>query len=490
MRGLNWSVKAYCAFLFWSTMAVALPAQTFTTLHSFDNTDGLGPSGLVQATNGNLYGTTVDGGANGYGTVFRVTVGGKLTTLHSFDYPEGGAYPYRALVQAADGNFYGTTQVGGGSNNCPPGCGTVFKITPNGELITLHSFDGTDGEYPNGLVLATNGKFYGTTYSGGANGDGTVFKIALNGSLTTLHSFDNTDGAYPAARLAQAANDSFYGTTSEGGADNDGTVFKMTPNGTLTTLHSFDKADGQQPAAGLIQGSNGSFYGTTSSGGANTSCSNGYGCGTVFKITPSGALTTLYNFCSQSNCSDGANSYAALVEGTDGNFYGTTDLGGGSSFCYARDPLGCGTVFEITPGGVLTTLYRFCSQSNCTDGIFSDSPVVQDTSGMFYGTTALGGANISCNGNQGCGTVFSLSVGLGPFVKTEPASGTVGAAVTILGTGLGHATNVRFNGLESKFTIVSASEITTTVPNGATTGPVRVITPNGKLQSNAPFRVK
>ena len=190
---------------------VASPAQTFTLLYSFDLTDGADPwAGLVQATDGNFYGTTYQGGANGAGTVFKITAGGVLTTLHSFDGTDG-ADPFAGLVQATDGSFYGTTYYGGAGS----GYGTVFKITAGGVLTRLHSFDSTDGANPHAeLVQATDGNFYGTTYNGGANAAGTVFKITAGGVLTTLHRFDFTDGAYPRARLVQATDGSFYGTTS------------------------------------------------------------------------------------------------------------------------------------------------------------------------------------------------------------------------------------------------------------------------------------
>src|SRR5208283_4124834 len=181
---------------------------------------------------------------------------------------------------------------------------------------TLHSFDVTDGQYPEaGLVQATNGEFYGTTFEGGANGDGTVFKITPSGTLTTLHSFDNTDGSWIIAGLVQATNGDFYGTTFEGGASDNcrggcGTIFKITPSGTLTTLHSFDNTDGSNPQAGLVQATNGKFYGTASGGGAND-------FGTVFKITPNGTLTTLHSF----NFYTDGDPLAGLVQATNGDFY-------------------------------------------------------------------------------------------------------------------------------------------------------------------------
>jgi len=429
----NRGMRACAAFVLCATTAIALPAQTFTTLHSFDyHTDGCCLMyGLVQASNGNLYGTTEAGGANVDGTVFKITPTGRLTTLHNFLWTDGAFA--NGLVQAADGNLYGTAQEGGAY-----GYGTAFKITPEGTLTTLHNFDGTDGNGPYfGLVQAASGDLYGTTSGGGAN----------NNALCS-----------PLSGLAGC-----------------GTVFKITPSGTLTTLYNFCSqigcTDGAAPFAGLVQATNGDFYGTTGGGGVN-------GAGTVFKITPSGSLTTLYSFC----CADGSRPYAGLVQGTDGNLYGTTLFGGAttvSSGC--SSPSGCGTVFKITPSGSLTTLYNFCSETGCADGWYPYAGLIQDTNGTFYGTTEGGGA-------ANAGTVFSLSVGLGPFVETLRTYGTVGA-VEILGTDLTGATSVSFNGTAAAFTVVAPSLITATVPVGASSGTVQVVTPSGTLSSNVPFRV-
>ena len=192
-------------------------------------------------------------------------------------------------MQATDGSFYGTTSAGG-----VHGYGTVFKITPAGRLTSLHSFESaTNGANPNaGLVQATDGNFYGTTSGGGVNGHGTVFKITTSGRLTTLHSFDSTDGAAPIAGLVQATDGNFYGTTSEGGINGYGTVFKLNPARRLTTLHNFDLTDGATRIAGLVQATDGNFYGTTYEGGAQAQHNNcvsiqfSNGCGTIFKITP------------------------------------------------------------------------------------------------------------------------------------------------------------------------------------------------------------
>ena len=472
----------------YGTVFKITPDGTLTTLYSFcpqsDCTDGAYPGALVQAANGDFFGTTPSGGTNSYGTVFKITPSGTLTTLYSFcsqtNCADGDAPQAGLLVQAANEDLYGTTLSGGASPG-PYGFGggTVFKITPSGTLTTLYSFCSqsgcTDGGGPEaGLVQATNGDLYGTTWGGGVNGQGTVFKITQGGTLTTLYSFCSqtncADGRGPVAGLVQAANGDLYGTTGQDGANGGGTIFKITPSGTLTTLYSFCPKSGctdTYPSAGLVQAANGDLYGTTLQGGARL-----YG-GTVFKITPSGTLTPLYRFCSQTNCPDGASPVAGLVQATNGEFYGTTENGGAN---------GGGTIFKITPSGSLTTLYSFCSQSGCTDGNYPIAGLVQDTHGDFYGTTSGGGSN-------NYGTVFRLSVGLGPFVKPRPPFGKVGATVKILGTDLTGATSVSFNGTAAVFTVVSSSEITTTVPAGASSGEVQVVTPSGTLSSNASFRV-
>ena len=247
-------------------------------------------------------------------------------------------------------------------------------------------------------------------------------------------------------------------------------VFKLTPGGTLTTLYSFCAqkycTDGSVPHAGLVQSPNGDFYGTTFYGGANDD-------GTVFKITASGVQTTLYSFCSQLKCADGANPGAALTLASDGNFYGTTS-GGVIIGLHNGD----GTVFKITPGGKLTTLHTF----DGTDGAGPVGGLIQATNGIFYGTTALDGAG-------GRGTLFRLSCGLRPFGRHNATLGKMGAPVTILGTNLTGATGVSFNGTAATFTIVSGTEIKTTVPTGATTGFLKVTTPKKTLKSNVVFRV-
>ena len=412
------SKKVCIVFLFCAAVVTLSSAQTFTTLANFNGTNGAWPSAsVIQATDGNFYGTSFgDSGTDG--TVFKITPSGILTTLHRFcSLPNcaDGSFPSAALLQAADGNFYGTTTEGGTSQNCPlqNGCGTVFKITPTGALTSVYNFC----------------------------------------SLANC-----ADGETPYAVLLQGADGSLYGTTQNGGVGSlYGTVFKLTPTGTLTTVYSFCSqqgcTDGAFPNETLVRGADGKFYGTTN----NTGIGNGHG--TVFSLTPSGILTTLYSFCSQPNCSDGEAPMAGLVQATDGNFYGTTYAGGNNNCNFG---FGCGTIFRITPSGALTTLYRyssdpygtvsyypsllqgtdgslygvtqtggaqnqgtifrittagtltvlysFCSAANCTDGAGPTAALLQAADGSFYGTTRLGGTGYC--GGAGCGTVFSLSVGI------------------------------------------------------------------------------
>jgi len=338
------------------------------------------------------------------------------TTLVTFTGPNGAWPASESLVQGHDGNFYGTTNEGGTYE-----AGTVFKISPSGTLTTLHSFCAQncsdDGSRPlAGLVLGNDGNFYGTTDLGGAHDSGTVYKITPTGALTILYGFcaqpNCADGGDPFSGLVQAKNGNFYGTTNYGGANAEfcnggcGTIFEITPAGKFTTLYSFcsqpNCTDGGFPMGGLIQDSNGNFYGVTQQGGTNTGSDEcqGFlpGCGTVFEFTPSGKLTTLYNFCSQAHCADGVLPFAGLVQASNGDFYGTTSEGGNPP------PQAYGTVFKITQSGILTVLHNF----DVTDGSIPIANLIQATNGALYGTTY--GLDTTP------GTIFKITPG-GAFTK-------------------------------------------------------------------------
>ncbi len=464
--------------------AIASSAQTFTRLTKFNGDDGARPTfgSLIQGPDGNFYGTTSLGGANNAGSVFKITPSGKVTTLYSFCSQAGctdGDVPNDSLMQTVDGNFYGTTFEGGASNN-----GTVFELTPIGVLTTLHSFctsSCSDGLFPYaGLTLAPDGEFYGATSRTGGQMSiyGTVFEMSQMGQLTTLYTFcaqpNCIDGSSGARGLTLAANGNFYGVTGDGGADSAGTIFKITPEGEFRTLHSFNRSDGATPN-GVIQATNGNLYGATLGGGTNNS-------GVIFELTPEGQFQVLYNFCSQVNCSDGANPNAPLMEGSDGNFYGTTTFGGVS---LNQSVLGLGTVYQITPAGQFTTLHRFCAGGgDCADGAYPEAGLTQGTDGNFYGLTY---GRLACPGN--CGTVFKLSMGLAPFVEASQDFGRVGHSVNILGNNLTGTTSVTFDGVPATFKVLSNTFVRATVPSDACNGRIEVTTPAGTLSSNTDFYV-
>lgn len=467
----------------------SLAFPPFTSLHSFNGTDGESTlAGLIQATDGDLYGTEGYGGSNCAatamcGTIFKITPSGAFTTFYNFCSQAAcldGKGPLGPLLQGTDGDFYGTTYQGGSQN-----AGTIFKISLTGTLTTIHSFCSqggcADGGSPEaGLIQATNGNLYGVAPNGGVYGGGTIFAIAPDGQFTTLYSFcaqaQCADGMGPSG-VIQATDGDLYGTTGLGGANSRGTIFKITLSGVLTTLYNFCPQagcpDGSQPN-GLIQGPNGHMYGTTYWGGTNfANCL--FGCGTIFQITLDGAFSTLYSFCSLNGCPHGEQPQPVLIQ-ANSNLYGITFSGGANG-------TGGGSVFTLTPSGTLNTLYSFCSEGECSDGA---APVglTLGTDGSLFGTTEVDGAN----GNYG--TVFRLSVGLNSFIKTLPTSGQIGTAIKILGTNLSGASSVTFNGVAATFTVNSSSEISTTVPTGATSGQIQVVIPGGTLDSNVPFTVR
>lgn len=296
-----------------SSALTAVQAQTFTKLVDFDGTDGEYPyfMALVQNTDGDLYGTTYYGGVNHVGTLFEMSRSGELTVLYNFD--TSAEFPAAGLTLGRDGNLYGTT-AGGGN-----GYGTVFKLTSKGTFHVLHTFRQSDGASPYGpLFQASDGNFYGTTADGGNNGCGTVFRITPNGTFTNLYSFMSNSAGHPMSGVVQGIDGALYGTTS-GGDCCAGSVYRITVQGKFSTLHLFcsdqNCSDGDTPVGGLVLANDGSFYGTTEYGGSN---SNNQPYGTVYKITPAGAFTIIYDFCSAPNCTDGGAPFAGLIQATDG----------------------------------------------------------------------------------------------------------------------------------------------------------------------------
>ena len=391
--------------------ASSLHAQSLSVLYSFANdTQAKNPGYLIQGADGNFYGQT-NGDQIHPSTVFQFTPAGSLTTLLSTQ----AIAVLRSIVYAKNGSLYGTTVNDGQcaavqASHLHYGCGTVFQLTPQGVESILYEFqDMTDGFDPSNLVSGADGNFYGLT-SGGFLQDktgsaplsmGTVFKITPGGTLTTLFTFSGPNGNYPNA-LIQGANGNLYGTTRYGGTgpctlppetgypeeDGCGAVFEITPGGALTVLYSFQGADDGSDPEIFVPGADGNFYGVTF--GSNSS--NSYG--TFFKITPSGTFTTLFNFAGTQARPQ------ALTAAANGNFYGIT-IYGGSGNCFpgtSKNPGGCGTIFELTPGGALSTVFNL-------DGALIDddvSSLMQGLDGNLYGTCALCGEN-------GPGLVFEFA---------------------------------------------------------------------------------
>ena len=410
-------------------------AGTFTTLHHFSaaydeegvfhcSTEGCGPSHLIQASDGNFYGTTPSGGTTRFGgTVFKITGAGAVTTVHSFDCNTEGCGP-SLLIQVSDGSLYGTARYGGKG-------GTVFKITGAGAVTTVHSFDcGAEACQPDALIQARDGNFYGTTLAGPvgdpSHSAGTVFELTPSGTLTTLHPFGCViEGCGPNAGLIQARDGNFYGTTGGGGTFGGGTIFRITPSGTLTTLHSFDPdvpGEGYYPVGSLIQARDGNFYGTTVYGGDGTGLGTGDG-GTVFKIDGAGTFTTLHTFhrCGEA---EGCTPFGGLIQASDGDFYGTTASGGNGV------GVGAGTIFKITAAGIFTTLYIF--RGDDSDGVGLYAGLIQASDGYFYGTTQISVFKLTASGTLTKLHALDSPNGLiqasdGNFYGTTAGGGTAGA---------------------------------------------------------------
>jgi uncharacterized repeat protein (TIGR03803 family) len=469
-------VVAVACAAFIVSLVVPAQAQTLTQF-DLDGKNGYEPyTTVTQGTDGNFYGTTAFGGTHMDGNIFRMTPTGEIINVYSFcSLPNcadgwGGGWP---PILAPDENLYGVTYAN-----------TLYRLTMGGEFTTLFTFCGSECSYPIGITLASDGNFYGTTAGGGLSNNGTIFRVSLTGQYTVLHSFCSlpncTDGTYPLFPPIQGNDGNFYGTTFNGGSQGAGVVYKLTPSGVYKVIHNFcafgnrNCPGGTNPAT-LVQDAEGNFVGATQSGGAHYN-------GVVFKITPAGHYSVLYDF-SDSSASVGWSS-AGLTLASDGNLYGV--LGGGPSGSW--DPNVPGGIYRITPEGEFTPLYRFCQWARC--GFNPLAPLVQATDGTFYGTTAFGG--MPGGGDldfPGYGTAFQFANGLSPLVETVPVAGSLGQSVLILGNGLSGASSVTFNGVPAEFKVEKDTFIRATVPAGATTGTVSVVTPSGTLNSNPQFVV-
>ena len=468
-RGTARSIVAMSLLLF---TALAASAQTYTVLHTYPIGSGnysgiVAPQVTSQGRDGNLYSTVSNNGSKNSGTVYNITTAGAPTTVYNFcslTSCADGAGPFGGVTLGFDGNFYGTTQ-GGGSH----AAGTVFKVTPIGTLTTLWNFaNGTDDSVPVYTTLqGQDGNTYGVSVGQYNGQDGAFFKVSASGVFKALRDFNYTNGADPNLPT-QGTDGNFYGTAQLGGDPTCkcGVVYKATAAGAITVLHAFKgyPTDGNRPIGILVQGTDGNFYGTTYRGGAHNE-------GSVFKITPAGVSTLLYSFNYGNGNFDAQLPEAGLTLGTDGNFYGVTANGGTKN---------AGAIFKITPAGSESVLYSFCSVT-CNDGFSPTTPLVLHTDGKFYGNT---------NGNSLGGSVFySFDVGFKPLVDLVTWSAKVGKTVEILGQGFTGTTAVSFNGVPATFTNVSDTYMTATVPAGALTGTVTVTTFTSTMKSNRAFLV-
>jgi uncharacterized repeat protein (TIGR03803 family) len=414
---------------------------SFAVLHTFAGTDGADSTApLIQATDGNLYGTAQNGGSGGFGTAFQMTPSGQFTLLHQFQGADGQT-PVGGLLEASDGNLYGTTATGSGTVSY----GTCFRLTLAGQLTTIYKLVNTTAYQPRAtLIQGTDGMLYGTAAAGGAFGDGSIFRITTAGQATVLysfvqstgfglysglyqasdgnlytmtfyggpypntfyaygvicrittdgqttpvHPFDGGEGYYPYGALVQAADGNLYGATGGGGDHGIGTLFRTTLDGHLTILHSFDFTDGNFPVGPFVVGKDGALYGATLYNGPGSGASTSHG--TIFRITTGGSFQTVYGFNQQAQ---GIEPRGALILAKDGNFYGTT-FGGGTN--------NMGVVFRMTPAGQLTALASFDQSTGYTnpDAAVGGSGVVQASDGNFYGTNTEGG--------KGNGTIYRVT---------------------------------------------------------------------------------
>jgi uncharacterized repeat protein (TIGR03803 family) len=468
MKKIEIGELATMAVLLLAVGAMSAHAQTYTDVYNFGTNPGdpinfQGPHFVAQGTDGNLYSTSGQGGADGSGTVFRMTPAGNLAVLLNVS-PAVSNEVRGGLTLCSDGNFYGTSEDGGHSRCSGTGCGFVFKITPQGQPNRIYSFTGkTNPYYPIvPPIVGVDHNLYGTTLN---DGIGSVYKLTLSGELTTLF------GRGAPTVLILATDGNFYGID----ATNPGSVFQIKSTGESRVFYTFDgRRHGGAPSS-LIQGNDGSLYGTTTVGG-DSACSFG-GCGLVFRLTLGGGYAVLHYF-------NGADGWGpdTLLQASDGNLYGTTQLGGTGAGC----PTGgdsCGTFFQITQAGTFSVLHDFEPNTG-----YQPTSLLQRTDGVLYGLTDFGGDGPLCD--AGCGVFYSFDMQLPPFVRLLPAWGSPGQNIGILGQGFTAVTAVSFNDVPATFNVVSDTYLTATVPGFVGVGKVTVTTPSGVLTSNTDFYVR
>jgi len=430
--------------------------------------DGSGPTGsLVQASDGNFYGTAIFGGAhnaNDGGTVFRISPSGQFALLHIFVADKSGNFsngngPVGSLVEGKDGFLYGTTTAGGAHN-----AGVIFKISKSGKFNLLHRFcseaECADGSNPSALVLGNDGNLYGGTLGGGAFNNGSIFRIKPAGPFTILHALnDKSDGGPPSQALVQASDGNFYGVGSFSPDGGLGNLFRVTPRGEFTDLHDMGDPPDADANARLIQASNGLLYGTTFYGEVFQISLSG-----SFQIVVPGPFHTILG---------------GVTQASDGNLWGTFS---GSGVSQNTDVL-----FADAIGGSNLLKVSF----DCAINGGNPQGVIQGGDGKLYGLAAACG--VDSQGHAARGTVFTVEAELAApppvFATFTPTSGKVNSQVTIRGDHFVGTTEVAFNGVEAAFKVLNAKFIRVTVPAGASTGPITVINAGGTTMSKQTFTV-
>jgi uncharacterized repeat protein (TIGR03803 family) len=440
---------------------VAAQTYTYKDLYNFNcSTDACGlqqPIPLTQGRDGNLYGMSYAGGTNNGGTAWRIGPTGSYATLYNFPAGSFNNNAINGLALALDGNFYGTTVFLDKNNE-----GYVFKLTPAPVLTDIYDFasgpdGGIDGEP---LTQGPDGNLYGHDWY-----NCYFFKITVKtGAFSNVtNTCPNSNTSYYGLKLG--VDGKLYGIVPIGGANNDGEVYNVTTTGKITVIHSFNGTDGKVPVGNLVQATDGNFYGVTQQTSSSTST------GEVFKITPAGKLTVLHTF--NTDGSEGTNIQTGLVAASDGNLYGVTTGGGANND---------GVLFQVTRTGTFTKLRDF----NClTDPCDNWVPLAQRTDGALYGA----GTDGSSGGSGGVYRVSSPS--FPPFIIVQNYSAKSGQTVDILGTGFKGATAVDFDGIAAtSFKVVSDNFITAVVSPTSETGLVTVTTPGGKLSTQTNFKVR
>ena len=462
------------------TVIKLTPSGQLSIIHSFTQTEGSSAhGGLTLGLDGELYGNTVQGGADNFGTLFKVTTAGKLTLLHTFANTGDGAAPWYAPVQGLDGNFYGLT------NSNPA---TVYKVTPVGTFTTIHTLTSMQGYDGGQLTVGSTGLLYGAVDLGGANGEGTAFRVTTAGAMTILHQFDGVHGNHAANGMVQAANGKLYGATLDGGTPNGGVIYSMTSAGAYVDLYELNaNTDGSGPFGDLVYASDGNLYGVTNTAGKN-------GCGTIFKVTTAGVYTVLYNFDQTHGC----NPEEQMIQDTNGSLYGITQNGGAfnAGAFYSLNAKLPAFIALQTASGAEGSKVSILGQGFSASSIVEFDGVKATTitrTGTTYISATIPASALTGKVTVTTGSTKLSSLGTFKIVPTvasfTPAKGVVGTEITIKGTGLKQTTKVALDGTAADFTVVSDTEISTSVPAGAKTGKIAITTKGGSTSSTATFTV-